>query len=86
MCKEKTHQKCYGSDLLVKKVVKDWVCLRCRELIKYNKDYDINKYKIIDFRCLFCPKISGLTKKIETNLWAHITCVNLIPDIFFENE
>ena len=41
---------------------------------------------MIIIRCVFCPKITGLTKKIDTNLWAHITCVNLIPDIFFLTE
>jgi hypothetical protein len=38
------------------------------------------------FRCILCPRVSGITKKIGAFLWAHLTCVNNIGDISFESK
>ncbi len=44
-------------------------------------------------KCTFCPELKGILeikigimKKIGDNIWAHIVCVNWIPEIYFIDQ
>jgi len=39
----------------------------------------------INIRCCYCPNRDGAIKKTGNN-WAHIVCVELIPELRFENN
>ena len=53
-----------------------WICERCSVLLNYK--IDINKIK-----CFFCSERKGAIKNIKGNLWAHVSCINWIPEIEF---
>ena len=73
------HQSCYGSDL---DIIPEgnWFCSRCTYLME-NELVDPKSIK-----CLFCPELKGIMKNIGDNIWAHVVCVNWIPEIYFVND
>jgi len=84
LCNSAFHQSCYGSDLLT--VSPDdscqWLCQRC----EYLYQNDLPSTAVV---CMFCPEMKGAIKQILNNnfeIWAHITCVNWIPEIYYEKE
>ena len=96
LCNLGVHQFCYGNPLSIeipegynKKIMilllylynisGDWHCDRC----KYCLQNSIEPEKI---KCVLCNYSMGSLKKIENNKWAHIICVNWIPEIYFENS
>jgi hypothetical protein len=82
--KRAVHQSCYGGEVLNDLPINEWFCQRCR-FIK-NEKRDTNS-----IRCYFCPEIKGIIKivkptesiRINSMIWAHISCVNWIKEIFF---
>ncbi len=59
-----------------------WFCQRCEYLYKN----DLPSTKAI---CLFCPEMKGAIKPISNNnfeIWAHVTCVNWIPEIYYDKD
>ena len=80
LCKFSTHQSCYMSDI-DNNVVKQWFCQKCWFII-YN---DLESKNI---KCHFCTEQKGIIKKIKNgkDLWAHLGCVNWIPEIFYDKK
>lgn len=77
-CNVAVHQSCYGNDLKVFPKG-DWFCMRCKYLDEHRE------MKVSEICCIFCRDLKGII--VKTNLgWAHITCVNWLPDIWFEDE
>jgi len=59
----------------------DWYCERCTHLLKQQ-----NPTNII---CTFCPELKGIMKKIKNSkpeIWAHVSCVNWIPEIYYDRK
>ena len=87
MCLAATHQKCYGSELKDSVPKGEWFCARCTHLRENPKK------KCEDVKCMFCPDLEGIIKQINKGskrndkaMWAHIICVNWIPEINFKND
>lgn len=38
------------------------------------------------YRCAFCPNTDGALKRISEEKWAHVSCVHLIPEIYFVED
>lgn len=53
--------------------------MRCIHLDK-NRDL-----KLSDVRCIFCTDLKGVIVKTNKG-WAHISCVNWLPDIWFADD
>ena len=52
-----------------------------------------NNDSLTQIGCHFCPELKGILtinlgiiNKIGDNIWAHIVCVNWIPEIYFTND
>lgn len=80
------HQSCYGSEL-DNIPHESWFCKRCT-FLRDNPDVDP-----CSVECLFCPFltgnsciIEGILAKIGDDIWAHVVCVNWIPDIYFIDQ
>jgi PHD-zinc-finger like domain len=92
-CKSSCHKTCYGSDLInnneIGKII-EFICLRCQELNKLNYNnsniFSDMKSFYTKYRCIYCPSNNGLTKKIQNKYWAHVVCVNWIPNTNFIDE
>jgi len=40
-------------------------------------------------RCEFCPQMKGALKRIKEKVnteWAHVACVNWIPEIYYRED
>ena len=81
ICAVAVHQSCYGSELIREGIPKsEWVCMRC----SYARE---NKILPETINCRFCPEVRGVLKQINNNYeWAHVACVNWIPEIWFKKE
>ncbi|KEJ82550.1 Protein Jade-3 [Oxytricha trifallax] len=89
LCNVGVHQQCYMRDLYPNIPHQDWFCMRCISLIHLNQQSE-------DISCYLCNKFSGVLIQIEgvTQViqgkqqiyrdWVHITCVNWIKEIYFE--
>ena len=81
LCHHAVHQNCYGLGCTSDE---NWFCQRCTEL-KTNPEM-----KCTEIRCFLCPEVQGILKKVSENeksdLWAHIICVNWMPEIWWEDE
>jgi len=42
--------------------------------------------KCTEIKCFLCPDIDGMMKKVAPGMWAHIACVNWIPEIWFTDD
>jgi hypothetical protein len=44
--------------------------------------------KCTKIKCFLCDDIDGMMKCVnsENNLWAHVICINWIPDVYFTDE
>lgn len=80
LCLGATHQTCYGGPLAKKIPNGSWFCDRCVEL---KKNPGI---KCTEIKCFLCPDIDGTMKKVTKYMWAHVVCVNWMPDIWFNND
>ena len=84
-CMVATHRTCYGSELRQGIPSEDWHCARCTELRNTQKTCQ-------DIKCLFCPDIDGVIKPItcgkgkKEQMWAHLVCVNWIPEMWFKDD
>jgi len=60
---------------------KDWFCERCKYLITASKAPDYVK-------CFLCNDLKGVIVKVvgKNEQWAHVTCVNWINDIHWEEK
>lgn len=68
------HQECYGGK--ISETIPDiWFCDRCI--------FVINQYEAP--KCLFCPNLNGALKSIGKGNFSHVLCVNIIPEIRFNN-
>ncbi len=82
------HQLCYGGPLLERLPVADWFCERCRDqfLTTCARQADDST------GCVFCPFRDRAPMKymklVDANVyfWAHVQCVNWIPEIGFVND
>jgi NuA3 HAT complex component NTO1 len=79
-CNAIAHQSCYGREIFKRlpRQNQNWFCERCKYLNKTNK-------KPIHIKCIFCPDRKGMMLLTEIG-WAHITCVNWLPEIWYKNE
>ena len=81
------HQSCYGGEILNDLPKNEWYCQRCRFIINEHKDPNF-------IRCYFCPEMKGIIKvvlpsqslNINSKIWAHISCVNWIKEIYFSDS
>jgi len=58
----------------------DWFCHRCAYLMAHDLPFT-------EVRCEFCPEIKGPIKRLkqkDDKFWGHITCVNWIPEIYYQ--
>jgi hypothetical protein len=46
----------------------------------------LNEEQTKVIRCIMCPRIKGAIVLISNFGWAHVSCVNWHPDIYFKNE
>jgi len=83
-CGIAVHQACYGGDILEYMPEDEWVCEACHYLTIRGHE---------DLKCVFCPiRKHGTLKHIAVingnrdDFWAHVQCVNWIPEIRFTNE
>jgi hypothetical protein len=47
---------------------------------------DNKSKKCTEITCFLCPQVQGAIKKIkrgESTSWAHVVCVNWLPEIWF---
>jgi hypothetical protein len=79
LCYSACHQSCYGSELLLEKKA-DWLCHRCKFIKSLNLSFDTVK-------CFLCPsnELGGMMKRIDTDKWAHIECINWNPNLAFKD-
>ncbi len=81
-CATLVHQSCYGGDIL-QLVLKEWRCEKCRYLSRHKNEC---------VHCCFCPQDEiGPIKCMKVSdasgqFWAHVQCVNWIPEIYFLNH
>lgn len=81
-CHVTVHQSCYGGSLL-EVVPHDWLC----ELCTYARVHPRQ-----EISCRFCPLgIRGPLKRLKLSdwegyFWAHVQCVNWIPELYFSTE
>lgn len=54
------------------------MCDRC-------KFCDTNNMEPRNINCYLCNYNIGSLKKVQNNRWAHIICVNWIPEIYFKD-
>lgn len=84
LCLAATHQSCYKGEIERQLPAADqpWYCARCTVLVN-----DKSK-KANEIQCFFCPDLKGIMKPIEGSVakWAHIICVNWIPEIWFNDD
>ena len=69
------HQSCYGSELLDDDpgyLIDIWECQHCRE-----NSTD---------RCLLCDEPGGILKRLDSEKWYHVQCVNWLPYVYFTDE
>ena len=76
------HQHCYKRDLSNKIPTQDWFCQRCSYLIK-------NNLKSNEITCFLCSHLKGVMVMVKNEQhgrsdWTHVTCVNWIKEIYFE--
>ncbi len=82
-CHVAVHQACYGGSILDRIPHSGWLCDHCRHQSKFP-----------DKRvcCVFCPFADrGPLKHMKiadegTYFWAHVQCVNWIPELAFVDE
>ncbi|CDW90148.1 protein jade-3 [Stylonychia lemnae] len=82
LCNSATHQSCYGNEILKNYPQSNqWFCRRCTCLLSNTQ------LTVIDIKCHFCNQLKGMLMFCQkNNIWAHYTCVNWIPDVWFTNE
>ncbi len=82
-CNTRVHQCCYGGDILRSLPSTRWLCERCR----FERRHPNQK-----LRCVFCPqRARGALKQFAVadsseRIWAHLQCVNWLPEIFCTND
>lgn len=69
-CDLAVHQECYGVPYIPEG---SWLCRKCQMI---GKDSPV---------CIFCPNAEGAYKQTTQNLWAHLLCSLLIPDVTIGN-
>ena len=80
-CIQTVHQSCYGS--LDTKKNSEWICDSCNYLLSNPHSH---------CKCEFCPIMDqGPLKQLkviddDNEIWAHIQCVNWIPELRFIDE
>ena len=84
MCNAGVHQKCYGRELLNPEGLPDgdWFCNRCTKL---REDMSVNPS---EFCCDLCNDLKGIiieytNKSTGHQGWAHISCINWTPEVWF---
>lgn len=73
------HQFCYGSEIIDEIPEGEWNCQRWKFCIENN----ISATKI---KWAYWVDLKGAIKFISSNKWAHISCINWIPEIWFKDE
>jgi hypothetical protein len=79
-CNSAVHQSCYGKE--IKNCFpkdKDWFCQRCVFLMQTPASI------VPDTKCYFCNDLKGIMVKTNQCGFAHISCINWIPEIWFED-
>ena len=83
LCDFCVHQSCYGEPLEGRPVpTGDWFCQRC----EYLMEHDLGPKMI---KCKFCPELKGIMKRVKKsfkNTFAHVSCVNWLPEIYFNQS
>lgn len=84
LCYSVTHQTCYGGNLIEKhcNITASWYCQRCEELLNSSATPD-------KIKCMLCPELKGLMKRVSNtnkDKWVHVECVNLIPEIQWDDS
>ena len=41
---------------------------------------------MIKVKCMLCPSLDGLVKKVRGNVWVHLSCVNWLTNVEFKDE
>ncbi|CAI2367107.1 unnamed protein product [Moneuplotes crassus] len=68
------HQECHPSYN-----EKKMMCEKCEYITE-------NKVKARDIKCKLCPRKEGCMTRFNDKEWVHPTCVNWIPEIWFNDE
>ncbi|CDW80747.1 UNKNOWN [Stylonychia lemnae] len=91
LCNVGVHQTCYKRELQNEIPHQAWFCPRCLYLMNNNQTSD-------HIKCFLCEKIMGVLiqvygeakfiqgKLVAATEWVHITCVNWIKEIYFEES
>ena len=83
-CNVAVHQSCYGHGLLAKFPEGDWFCERCTQL-KQEESKNQGYCNPKEYGCILCSDFKGII--VRTNIgWVHITCVNWMPEIWFNEN
>eukprot|EP00347_Sterkiella_histriomuscorum_P013471 403364586 len=83
LCNSGAHQSCYGNDILdqIPQDEESWYCQRCRKLLNNPQ------MTVADIRCHFCNDLKGMMMQcLKNQIWAHQTCINYLPDVWFTDE
>jgi len=79
-CNAAVHQSCYGNELIKKVPEGNWYCMRCLYLKSHPEAHAAS------IMCAFCNDLKGIMIKDSKGVWAHLTCVNWIPEIWFMDD
>ena len=82
LCNMAVHQTCYAHDIHNSLPEGDWYCNRCKFLLSNQSNHAAMAV------CYFCNDLKGammFDQKLGLG-WVHYTCVNWIPEIWFEDE
>eukprot|EP01017_Pseudomicrothorax_dubius_P033008 TRINITY_DN4377_c0_g2_i3.p1 TRINITY_DN4377_c0_g2~~TRINITY_DN4377_c0_g2_i3.p1 ORF type:complete len:664 (-),score=70.73 TRINITY_DN4377_c0_g2_i3:91-2082(-) len=78
-CRSYVHRGCYGYSQEQPNFQDPWSCQRCQML-------QTRRITEEDITCVFCPDIRGIMKLFNKTVWAHISCIQWSPDLYFTDS
>ncbi|CDW88690.1 phd zinc finger-containing protein [Stylonychia lemnae] len=80
LCNSAVHMQCYGNEIFNYFPQEAWYCMRC-QFLRNNPESTVAQ-----ICCQFCNDLKGIIIRDQRNIWAHITCVNWIPDVWYKDD
>jgi len=98
LCGVTVHRGCYRRDLMHPSAptYTQWFCQRCTHLLHTQDPHSKNDALIsaTAVKCFLCEDLTGIIIRVynkeqpttthDNQRWVHVTCVNWIPQIYFE--
>ena len=82
-CLSAVHQSWYGRDIMTSVPESDWFCERCTFLKNNGKT---TGRAVEEIKCQLCFDPKGIIIHTDELQWVHPTCVNWIPDVYFDDD